>query len=93
MIPAGSTAADFFAGTDTRQGVAGYDYNADSKGLALTHRIGLGDVDLSDDGRTLYTINLNTRELIEIPITAAGALDTTRQFRRTPAPSRSSTSR
>jgi protocatechuate 3,4-dioxygenase beta subunit len=86
MIPAGSTAADFFAGTDTRLGVAGYDYNADSRAPALTHRIGLGDVDLSDDGRTLYTINLNTRELIEIPITATGALDTTRQFRRTPVP-------
>ena len=31
-------------------------------------KIGLGDTDISDDGETLYTINLNTRQLYTIPI-------------------------
>lgn len=31
-------------------------------------RVGLGDVDINDTNNTIYTINLNTRELVEIPI-------------------------
>lgn len=86
MIPSGSNAADFSVGVDTRRGVPSYDYFNDVNGRNLTHRIGLGDVELSPDSKTIYTINLRTRELIEIPVTLSGTLDTTRQFRRTPVP-------
>ena len=31
-------------------------------------RVGLGDLDISDDGKKLYTININTNEFVEIDI-------------------------
>jgi protocatechuate 3,4-dioxygenase beta subunit len=86
MIPSGSTAADFSVGVDSRRSVPGYDYFNDVNGRNLTHRIGLGDLELSPDSRTIYTVNLRTRELIEIPVTLSGTLDTSRQFRRTAVP-------
>jgi len=39
-------------------------------------KIGLGDTDLSDDGETLYTINLNKKELYIIPIGATATAPT-----------------
>jgi len=42
-------------------------------------RVGLGDVDINDDNSAIYTINLNTRELVEVPVngcTSPGASNT-----------------
>ncbi|MEM1326751.1 MAG: SdrD B-like domain-containing protein [Bacteroidota bacterium] len=36
----------------------------------LTCKIGLGDLDISADGNTIWTVNLNTRELLAIDVTA-----------------------
>ncbi|HGG63538.1 MAG TPA: hypothetical protein ENK34_03095, partial [Rhodobacteraceae bacterium] len=35
-------------------------------------RVGFGDLDISDDLSTLWTINLSTRELYQIPVTTSG---------------------
>ena len=42
--------------------------NHDTEAFALTAKMSLGDIDISDDGKTLYTVNLLTRELITIDI-------------------------
>ena len=86
QVPAGDTPAAFSAGTDTRSTYTAAQWRSDTNGLTLTHKIGLGDVDISADGRTLYAVNLATRELIEVPLTAAGLLDGTRTLRRTALP-------
>ncbi|MEZ6140649.1 MAG: SdrD B-like domain-containing protein [Zavarzinella sp.] len=89
MIPAGSVAADFATGADphpTTAEVDGGDWYHDTNSYDAVGKIALGDMDISDDGRTLYTVNLATRELIEIPINLDGSLDTTRTLRRTAIP-------
>lgn len=48
---------------------------ADAPAFGTTGRIALGDLDISADGRFLYTINLATRELIEIPVSTSVATD------------------
>lgn len=40
----------------------------DSEAYPLTGKISLGDIDVSDDGKTLYAMNLNTRSLVPIDI-------------------------
>ena len=42
--------------------------NHDPDILPVAAKVGLGDVDLSEDGKSLYTINLNTQELVKIDI-------------------------
>ncbi|QTR50271.1 SdrD B-like domain-containing protein [Candidatus Thiothrix anitrata] len=37
---------------------------------------GLGDVDIAEDGKTIYTVDLKTRELVSIPINADGSAGT-----------------
>ena len=74
-VPAGSTPADFAAGADRRGGYTDNDWLSDPLGLQDVHRIGLGDVDISEDGRTLYVVNLRSKELVEIPLAADGTLD------------------
>lgn len=41
----------------------------DAATYPLIGKIGLGDLEISDDETTLYTVNLNDRELVIIPIT------------------------
>jgi SdrD B-like domain/Proprotein convertase P-domain len=47
--------------------IATTDWLADSTVLYQVGRIGLGDLDISRDGKKLYTVNLNTKELWTIP--------------------------
>jgi uncharacterized repeat protein (TIGR01451 family) len=44
----------------------------DPAGFAAVGRRGLGDMEISEDERTLYTINLFQRELIVLPLDSAG---------------------
>ena len=37
--------------------------------------VGLGDLEISDDGNTLFTVNLATQEIVAIPILPNGAAD------------------
>lgn len=44
------------------------DWFTDAPAFTQVGRVSLGDLEVSDDGRFLYTINLATRELIQIPV-------------------------
>ncbi|MCR9197309.1 MAG: carboxypeptidase regulatory-like domain-containing protein [Planctomycetaceae bacterium] len=44
----------------------------DAPAFGTSGKMALGDVDVSDDGDFLYTINLATRELLQIPIRSGG---------------------
>ena len=48
------------------------DWFTDTPAFSTTGKVSLGDVDISEDGQFLYTINLATRELIQIPIGSGG---------------------
>lgn len=50
------------------------DWFTDAPAFATVGKIAFGDVDISDDGQFLYTINLATRELIQIPIGSGGTI-------------------
>ena len=63
-----------------------FDYDVDGAAYPLIGKVGLGGITLSADGRTLYAINLNDREIIEIPLTAAGAVDPAGTIRHIPTP-------
>ncbi|MCP4428201.1 MAG: hypothetical protein GY803_27245 [Chloroflexi bacterium] len=41
----------------------------DSGAYAAVGTVGLGDIDISDDSQRLYAVNLNTRELVIMPLT------------------------
>lgn len=43
-------------------------------------RVGLGDVDINSDNDVIYTINLNTRELVEVPVDGCTPSGTTNTF-------------
>jgi SdrD B-like domain len=64
------------AGTDPHSLTSAVTFdNHDAATFAQVGKIGLGDVDVSVDGKRLYVVNMNTKQLIAIPITRAGALD------------------
>ena len=89
VIPSGSTGASFATGADPHPSAAdidGGDWLHDSATVPTVGKRGLGGLAVSADGRTLYTINLATRELIEIPVAADGTLDTSKKLRRTAIP-------
>ncbi len=48
------------------------DWTADFAAFAAVSKEGWGDIDLADDGRTLYGVDLGTRQLVVIPIAADG---------------------
>jgi protocatechuate 3,4-dioxygenase beta subunit len=80
VTPAGTPSA---GGVDPRTTV-GYNYIVDAASTTaggatstLVGKRGLGDLDISDDGQTLYTIGLNSRKLYAMPITDALAAPTT----------------
>ena len=63
--------------------------NHDTEAFALTAKMSLGDIDISDDGKTLYAVNLLSRELIAIDLTdyiATGAIPGAAQVTSTPIP-------
>ncbi len=49
--------------------------NHDPATFAAVGKMGLGDLDVSVDGTKLYSVNMNTKQLVSIPITRAGALN------------------
>jgi protocatechuate 3,4-dioxygenase beta subunit len=72
------------AGTNPRAGGAAYNYEIDASvvvgGDLKVGKLGLGDVEMSEDQRTLYAIGLNSRKLYVMPVglgltaPAAGAI-------------------
>lgn len=63
--------------------------NHDTEAFGLTARMSLGDIDISDDGKTLYVVNLFNKELITIDLTDYQMTGTTpgaAQITSTPIP-------
>ncbi|MCK7595040.1 GEVED domain-containing protein [Pseudomarimonas salicorniae] len=54
-------------------GTTATDPNIDADAFDKVGKVGLGGLALSDDERTLWTVNLNDRRLYEIPLTVSGA--------------------
>jgi uncharacterized repeat protein (TIGR01451 family) len=50
-------------------GVAGYNWITDTPAFTNVGKVGLGDLDISEDGQNLYTVNLFERELVILPLT------------------------
>ncbi len=44
------------------------DYTYDSNSFAAATKVGLGDLEISDDEKTLFTVNLATQEVLVIPL-------------------------
>ncbi|MFS0894665.1 SdrD B-like domain-containing protein [Microbacterium sp. 179-I 3D3 NHS] len=58
------------AGADPRPAdLTGYDWFHDSVAFPAVGKIGLGDIEISADQRTLYAVNLNDRRLYAVPLT------------------------
>ncbi len=63
--------------------------NNDTEAFALTAKMSIGDIDISDDGKTLYAVNLFTRELVSIDLTdyvVNGTIPGAAQVTSTPIP-------
>ncbi len=63
------------------------DWFHDSATMAQVGKRGLGGLQLSPDGRSLYVVNLNTKALVEIPLNTDGTRNTARSLRTIPVPS------
>lgn len=63
-----NTVAGINTGTNPHpKGVAGFNWNVDANAYAAVGKIGLGDLEISDDDTTLYAVNLNQRSVVVIP--------------------------
>jgi hypothetical protein len=60
-------------GTDPHPQVLTGDWFHDAATYPVVGRIGIGDIDMSIDGRTLYATNLNSRQLLAIPVGRDGS--------------------
>ncbi|WP_223623118.1 SdrD B-like domain-containing protein [Microbacterium sp. EST19A] len=61
-------------GTNPRPAnLAGYDWLHDTTGFSAPGKVGLGDIEISEDQRTLYAVNLNDRKLYAVPLTPGGS--------------------
>jgi SdrD B-like domain len=49
--------------------------NHDAPTFAAVGKTGLGDLDVSVDGKRIYTVNMFKKQLVSIPLTRAGALN------------------
>ncbi|MDX9988149.1 SdrD B-like domain-containing protein [Thiothrix unzii] len=52
------------------------DWSKDFDVIPSVGKEGLGDVDIAEDGKTVYTIDLKTRELVRIPVNTNGSAGT-----------------
>ena len=67
------------AGTNPHPGAnngappAGFDWLTDAAGFRAVGKVGLGDLDVAENGSELYTVNLNTSSLVRVPVGAAAS--------------------
>jgi uncharacterized repeat protein (TIGR01451 family) len=67
------------AGTNPHPGVnngvapVGFDWLTDAAGFRAVGKVGLGDLDVAENGSELYTVNLNTASLVRVPVGAAAS--------------------
>jgi hypothetical protein len=63
-----NTVAGINTGTNPHpKGVSGFNWNVDGNAYAAVGKIGLGDLEISDDDTRLYAVNLNQRSVVVIP--------------------------
>src|SRR5262249_33297370 len=89
LVDLNASGAAFATGADPHPALSeagGGDWFHDAATLPLIGKRGLGGLQVSSDGTTLYTVNLTTRELIQIPIKADGPPDTSRSLAHRPIP-------
>ncbi len=72
--------------TGTNTHPAGTDWNLDAATYGVVGKRGLGDLEISEDGLTLYTINLFQREVLVLPIGSGPTAPTAAQIVRVPVP-------
>ncbi|WP_435748394.1 SdrD B-like domain-containing protein [Microbacterium sp. PMB16] len=57
-------------GTNPRPAnLTGFDWFHDSPSFSAPGKVGLGDIEIAEDQRTLYAVNLNDRRLYAVPLT------------------------
>lgn len=89
LIDLNTAGAGFATGTDPHPTISeadGGDWFHDSAALPLVGKRGLGGLQVSSDGGTLYVVNLNTRELVSVPLKPDGTRDTSRALQSVPVP-------
>lgn len=89
LIDLNASGSGYATGGDPHPSQAEFDdgdWYHDAATVPLVGKRGLGGMAMSQDGRTLYVVNLNTKELIEIPLNPDGSRDTSRSLRHTPVP-------
>ena len=60
-------------GSDPRNAGPTYDWNHDPGGFSLVGKIGLGDIELSDDQKALFVVNLDDRKLYTFSVDATAS--------------------
>ena len=89
LIDLNTAGSGFATGADTHPAISegdGGDWFHDTATYPWVGKRGLGGMQISPDGRTLYVVNLSTRSLVEIPLNTDGSRDTSRSLRTTPIP-------
>ncbi len=89
LIDLNTSGGSFATGADPHASKAEFDdgdWYHDAATLPVVGKRGLGGMAISADGRTLCVVNLNTRELIEVPLNPDGSRDASRSLRRVPVP-------
>ena len=67
-------------GTDPRNAGAGYDWDHDTNGYAEVAKVGIGDIEISDDETKLFAVNMEDRKLYVFDLDANGDKTTTNSF-------------
>ncbi len=79
---AGNTVSTFvdLGGTDPRGDLTSYDWNHDTSGYAPVGKIGIGDIELSDDETKLFAVNMDDRKLYVFDLNASGNRTSTSSY-------------
>jgi protocatechuate 3,4-dioxygenase beta subunit len=89
LIDLNASGSALATGADPHPNAAEFDngdWYHDTATIPQVGKRGLGGMAMSPDGRTLYVMNLYTRELVEIPLLPDGTRDTSQSIRHTPVP-------
>lgn len=89
LIDLNDSGGSLATGGDTHASAAEFDegdWYHDAATIPQVGKRGLGGMAMSPDGRTLYVMNLYTRELVEVPLKSDGTRDTSRSIRHTSVP-------